>query len=85
MAVDPHTSQIQGFFDGPVDPLVRPLPILAEYVGKNVDRERLTIVSPMPDGAGGRAVDRRPGSPLAIIHKRRDRTCPTRCRSRGRR
>src|SRR5690606_36980513 len=45
MAVDLHTSQIQGFFDGPVDHLFA-LPILAEYVGKNVDRERLTIVSP---------------------------------------
>ena len=31
MAVDLHTSQIQGFFDGPVDHLFA-LPLLAQYV-----------------------------------------------------
>ena len=45
MAVDLHTSQIQGFFDGPVDHLFA-LPMLANYVGSKVDRTRLTIVSP---------------------------------------
>ncbi len=33
MAVDLHTAQIQGFFDGPVDHLFA-LPLLAEYVGR---------------------------------------------------
>ena len=33
MAVDLHTAQIQGFFDGPVDHLMA-LPILAEHVAE---------------------------------------------------
>ena len=45
MTVDLHTSQIQGFFDGPVDHLFA-LPLLTNYVGSKVDRSRLTIVSP---------------------------------------
>jgi ribose-phosphate pyrophosphokinase len=72
MAVDLHTSQIQGFFDGPVDHLFA-LPLLADHVGKRVDRERLTIVS--PDAGRVRVADQwtdRLGAPLAIIHKRRD-------------
>ncbi len=76
MAIDLHTSQIQGFFDGPVDHLVA-LPLLAEYVGKNVERERLTIVS--PDAGRVRVAERWTdvlGSPLAIIHKRRDPNVP---------
>ena len=40
MVVDLHTSQIQGFFDGPVDHLFA-LPMLANYVGSKVDRTRL--------------------------------------------
>src|SRR5512133_708974 len=35
MAVDLHTSQIQGFFDGPVDHLFA-LPLLASYVEKKL-------------------------------------------------
>jgi len=72
MAVDLHTSQIQGFFDGPVDHLFA-LPLLADHVGRRVDRERLTIVS--PDAGRVRVADQwtdRLGAPLAIIHKRRD-------------
>ena len=45
MAVDLHTAQIQGFFDGPVDHLFA-LPLLADYVGERVDRRELTVVSP---------------------------------------
>jgi ribose-phosphate pyrophosphokinase len=76
MSVDLHTSQIQGFFDGPVDHLFA-LPLLAEYVGANVERERLTIVS--PDAGRVRVAERWTdvlGSPLAIIHKRRDPNVP---------
>src|SRR5947199_6258344 len=36
MAVDLHTAQIQGFFDGPVDHLFA-LPILAEYIEGKLD------------------------------------------------
>src|ERR1700759_945304 len=73
MAVDLHTDQIQGYFDGPVDHLFA-LPLLADYVGAKVDREKLTIVS--PDAGRVRVADRwcdRLGAPLAIVHKRRDK------------
>ncbi|MBV6698720.1 ribose-phosphate diphosphokinase [Kitasatospora aureofaciens] len=72
MAVDLHTAQIQGFFDGPVDHLFA-LPLLADYVGERVDRSKLTIVS--PDAGRVKVADQwcdRLGAPLAIIHKRRD-------------
>src|SRR5215467_2604429 len=45
MAIDLHTAQIQGFFDGPVDHLFA-LPILAEYVRKKHGHENLIVVSP---------------------------------------
>jgi ribose-phosphate pyrophosphokinase len=76
MAMDLHTSQIQGFFDGPVDHLFA-LPILAKYIGANVRRDRITIVS--PDAGRVRVAERWTdvlGSPLAIIHKRRDPNVP---------
>ena len=76
MSVDLHTSQIQGFFDGPVDHLWA-LPLLADYVGKRVDRSKLTIVS--PDAGRVRVADLwsdRLAAPLAIIHKRRDPSVP---------
>ncbi|WP_026127101.1 ribose-phosphate diphosphokinase [Nocardiopsis xinjiangensis] len=72
MAVDLHTDQIQGFFDGPVDHLFA-LPILADYVADELDLSDITVVS--PDAGRVRTADRwadRLGSPLAIIHKRRD-------------
>ncbi|MDR2567537.1 MAG: ribose-phosphate diphosphokinase [Bifidobacteriaceae bacterium] len=72
MAVDLHTAQIQGFFNGPVDHLWA-LPILTNYVRTRVDRSRLTIVS--PDAGRVRLADQwsdRLAAPLAIIHKRRD-------------
>ncbi|WP_116246257.1 ribose-phosphate diphosphokinase [Nocardiopsis sp. FIRDI 009] len=72
MAVDLHTDQIQGFFDGPVDHLFA-LPILADYVGDKVETNDITVVS--PDAGRVRTADRwadRLGAPLAIIHKRRD-------------
>ncbi|MFH8379401.1 ribose-phosphate diphosphokinase [Kitasatospora sp. NPDC018058] len=74
MAVDLHTAQIQGFFDGPVDHLFA-LPLLADYVGERVDRSKLTIVS--PDAGRVKVADQwcdRLDAPLAIIHKRRDIT-----------
>jgi ribose-phosphate pyrophosphokinase len=72
MAVDLHTAQIQGFFDGPVDHLFA-LPILASYVEGRLDVSRVTVVA--PDAGRVRVCERwtdRLGSPLAIIHKRRD-------------
>jgi len=72
MAVDLHTAQIQGFFDGPVDHLFA-LPILAGYIEKQLDLSQVTVVA--PDAGRVRVCERwtdRLGSPLAIIHKRRD-------------
>jgi len=73
MAVDLHTAQIQGFFDGPVDHLYA-LPLLATYVKRRVDRSRVTIVS--PDAGRLRLAERwsetMGGAPLAFIHKTRD-------------
>ncbi|MBA2533216.1 MAG: ribose-phosphate diphosphokinase, partial [Nocardioidaceae bacterium] len=72
MAVDLHSGQIQGFFDGPVDHLFA-LPVLAEYVTRKYDGEQMTVVS--PDAGRVRVADQwtdRLGCPLAIIHKRRD-------------
>lgn len=77
MVVDLHTSQIQGFFDGPVDHLFA-LPLLANYVGSKVDRSRLTIVS--PDSGRVRVAERWSdllgGTPIAFIHKTRDPRIP---------
>ncbi len=72
MAVDLHTAQIQGFFDGPVDHLFA-LPTLASYIERNLDVSQVTVVA--PDAGRVRVCERwtdRLGSPLAIIHKRRD-------------
>jgi ribose-phosphate pyrophosphokinase len=72
MAVDLHTAQIQGFFDGPVDHLFA-LDILASYVEKKLDVNQVTVVA--PDAGRVRVCERwtdRLGCPLAIIHKRRD-------------
>ncbi|MFD8753223.1 ribose-phosphate diphosphokinase [Kitasatospora sp. NPDC059577] len=74
MAVDLHTAQIQGFFEGPVDHLFA-LPLLADYIGEKVDRSKLTVVS--PDAGRVKVADQwcdRLDAPLAIIHKRRDIT-----------
>ena len=77
MVVDLHTSQIQGFFDGPVDHLFA-LPMLANYVGSKVDRTSLTIVS--PDSGRVRVAERWSellgGCPIAFIHKTRDPLVP---------
>ena len=77
MVVDLHTSQIQGFFDGPVDHLFA-LPMLANYVGSKVDRTSLTIVS--PDSGRVRVAERWSellgGCPIAFIHKARDPLVP---------
>jgi ribose-phosphate pyrophosphokinase len=80
MAVDLHTAQIQGFFDGPVDHLFA-LDILASYVEKKLDVSQVTVVA--PDAGRVRVCERwtdRLGCPLAIIHKRRDPDVPNQAR-----
>jgi ribose-phosphate pyrophosphokinase len=73
MAVDLHTAQIQGFFDGPVDHLFA-LPLLASYVRRRVDPSNVAIVS--PDAGRLRLAERwsetMGGAPIAFIHKTRD-------------
>jgi ribose-phosphate pyrophosphokinase len=73
MAVDLHTAQIQGFFDGPVDHLFA-LPLLASYVRRRVDTRQVAIVS--PDAGRLRLAERWSetlgGAPIAFIHKTRD-------------
>ncbi|GAA4188415.1 ribose-phosphate diphosphokinase [Microbacterium oryzae] len=75
MSVDLHASQIQGFFDGPVDHLFAK-PVLLGHFQETLtaeERETLTVVS--PDMGRVRVADTWSESldaPLAIIHKRRD-------------
>jgi ribose-phosphate pyrophosphokinase len=75
IAVDLHSAQIQGFFDGPVDHLAA-LPVLADYVARKHGGEELTIVS--PDAGRIRVAEqwseRLGNAPLAFIHKTRDIT-----------
>ena len=73
MAIDLHTAQIQGFFDGPVDHLFA-LPLLADYVKQKYPIDDLIVVS--PDTGRVRAAeqwaDRLGGRPIAFVHKTRD-------------
>lgn len=73
MTVDLHTSQIQGFFDGPVDHLFA-MPVLAAHVKQFYATEDLVVVS--PDSGRVRLAERWAetlgGTPLAFIHKTRD-------------
>ena len=77
MAVDLHTAQIQGFFDGPVDHLFA-LPLLASHVNRRVDRSKVAVVS--PDSGRLRLAERWSetlgGAPIAFIHKTRDPLVP---------
>jgi ribose-phosphate pyrophosphokinase len=73
MAVDLHTAQIQGFFDGPVDHLFAQH-LLAKHVANTYSNENMTVVSP----DSGRTklaekwADQLGGVPIAFIHKTRD-------------
>ncbi len=77
MAIDLHTAQIQGFFDGPVDHLFA-LPLLAEYVRATYPTDDLIVVS--PDTGRVRVAeqwaDRLGGLPIAFVHKTRDPIVP---------
>ncbi len=72
IAVDLHTSQIQGFFNGPVDHLMA-MPILSKYVKEKYGEEKLAVVS--PDAGRIKVAEqwssRLDGAPLAFIHKTR--------------
>lgn len=72
ITIDLHQGQIQGFFDTPVNHLTA-LPILAEYFkAKNLDTDRLCIVS--PDVGRAKAAKRFSDlmdADLVIMHKGR--------------
>jgi ribose-phosphate pyrophosphokinase len=73
MAVDLHTAQIQGFFDGPVDHLFA-LPLLSRYVLHNYGDKDLVVVS--PDTGRVRSAeqwaDALGGLDIAFVHKTRN-------------
>ena len=70
LTMDLHASQIQGFFDIPVDHLPG-VPILAEYF-KSKGLDNVVVVSPDHGGVQrARNLAERIGAPLAIIDKRR--------------
>ena len=73
LTVDLHTSQIQGFFDGPVDHLFA-LPLLADHIAASYDPASITVVAPDSGRVrvAERWTDRLGGTPLAFIHKTRD-------------
>ena len=78
MCVDLHTSQIQGFFDGPLDHLFA-IPVLAKHIRERVDDlSNVTVVS--PDTGRVRVAehwaDLLGGAPLAFVHKTRDINVP---------
>ena len=77
MAVDLHTAQIQGFFDGPVDHLFA-MPLLSEHVrdrwGNSDGTSDLVVVS--PDTGRVRMAeqwaDELGGADIAFVHKSRN-------------
>ena len=77
MAIDLHTAQIQGFFDGPVDHLFAQ-PVLSEYIQTRYAGVEFTVVS--PDTGRVRTAeqwaDQLGGRPIAFVHKTRDLLVP---------
>ena len=85
MAVDLHTAQIQGFFDGPVDHLFA-LPLLSSYVKRRIDHSRgHDRVARRRPGAARRALVRDDVRRAAGVHPQdpRPATSPTRPRPTG--
>ena len=80
MAVDLHTSQIQGFFDGPVDHLFA-LPLLAAVrrAAGSTWRGWRRLAGRRP-GAGGRALDPGAGRLPAGVHPQEPRPAGARTR-----
>jgi ribose-phosphate pyrophosphokinase len=73
VAVDLHTDQIQGFFDGPVDHM-HAMPILTDYIRGKYGTDNIAIVS--PDAGRVKTAEKwsniLDGAPLAFVHKTRD-------------
>ncbi|MEZ5307593.1 MAG: ribose-phosphate pyrophosphokinase [Pyrinomonadaceae bacterium] len=72
LTLDMHASQIQGFFDIPVDHLYA-APVFVEYFENN-PIENLVVVAPDTGGAErARAYAKRIGAGLALVDKRREK------------
>jgi len=72
LTIDLHSSQIQGFFDLPVDHLYAKNVLCDYFRKKDLDRQRLVIVSPdLGSLKMARAYAERINCPLAVIDKRR--------------
>src|ERR1700745_2404859 len=70
LIVDPHTPQIQGFFNIPVDHLFAS-PVLVDHF-KKLNLPNLTVVSPDAGGVErARVFAKKLDAPLAIVDKRR--------------
>jgi ribose-phosphate pyrophosphokinase len=71
LTMDLHASQIQGFFDVPVDHLFA-APVIMDYVSR-LKLPKLTVVSPDAGGVErARAYAKRLEASLAIVDKRRE-------------
>ncbi len=70
LLIDPHTMQLQGFFNIPVDPLFAS-PVLVDYFRK-LNLASLTVVSPDAGGVErARFFAKKVDAALAIVDKRR--------------
>ncbi len=71
LTMDLHASQIQGFFDIPVDNLYAS-PVFTKYIKENLPAENLVVVSPDVGGlVRARSIAKRISADLAIVDKRR--------------
>lgn len=71
--MDLHASQIQGFFNVPVDNLYAE-PSVLRWIGENLDVEDCVIVSPDAGGAKrATSIADRLNTAFALIHKERPR------------
>ncbi len=71
VTIDLHSPQIQGFFSIPVDHLSA-MPVLYDYIRKNLILENPVVVSPDAGGVErARQLANRLGCGIAIIYKRR--------------
>ena len=73
LTMDLHASQLQGFFDIPVDHLYA-IKVLCDYFleKEDIDKKKLVVVSPDVGGVKmARAYSKRLGALLAVVDKRR--------------
>ena len=74
LTMDLHAAQIQGFFDIPVDNLLRNPVFVNYYLNKFPDRDDMCVVSPdVGSVARARAFANKMGMGFAIVDKRREK------------